>query len=210
MWAMGIDLSPTKAAWAIVAGHDMITYQVKPRIKVDAEDHAARIRRANEIVGEIIDGIAANHDAELIIAIESGSAARRGGGLHHGEIMGILLTELEKNWPGHWFLVNPIQLKMFATNNSKADKEEIRLCVMKRWSFGAPQFGEDGSIVKKVSDDEVDAFVLAKMAEAVGNPVAFEKLTRQQQEVLHRCFTYSGANKRRQGKALNRQCKLRV
>jgi crossover junction endodeoxyribonuclease RuvC len=69
--------------------------------------------------------------------------------------------------------IPPSTLKKFATGSGRAKKDELRLAVFKRW----------GKEFK--TDHEVDAFILAKIAEAVfGDP---GPLTQFQSEVVKRC-----------------------
>ena len=66
----------------------------------------------------------------------------------------------------HYFEVAPSQLKKYATGRGNAKKHEVAVAVAKRWGFEAK------------TEDEIDAFVLAKIAEAIdkgGNLTEFQQ-----------------------------------
>ena len=70
--------------------------------------------------------------------------------------------------------VTPAWVKQFAGGKGDAKKDQVRLAVYKRWGFEAP------------TADEVDAFVLARIAQALIDLPAAGELTQQQRKVLEK------------------------
>jgi len=186
MIAYGIDLSAAKVAVAQVNGGFRVRHVEAGPVK--GEDHEARIARAAQLAGTVKE-LLAGVDAEDVIAIESPSVAGRGQGHATGEVFGLVLRVVISEAAGQWFLVNPMHLKMFATGKGRAEKDEIRLAVFKRWGFEAE------------TNDEIDAFVLAQMARCTVEPDCY---TAQQREVVGRCFLTGGKKPRRKNLQFDR------
>lgn len=70
--------------------------------------------------------------------------------------------------------VTPQWVKQFAGGKGNAQKDQVRLAVYKRWGFEAP------------TQDEVEAFVLARIAQALFDFPAAGDLIEQQRKVLEK------------------------
>ena len=86
------------------------------------------------------------------------------------ELGGAIRRDLVSHFPV--IEITPSEVKKFATGRGNADKASIRLSIFKRWEIEA----ED--------DDQADAFVLAKMAEAVIDWKPFGELAGYQKKII--------------------------
>jgi crossover junction endodeoxyribonuclease RuvC len=173
--AVGIDLSATRAATVVFCDREAQVPSIADLAdhKVALGDYGRRIRRAWLLAKRTSECLALDVWPEAVIAIESLSAGRGVAGQAATEAMTLLLCRLEELGAKHWFLVHPAHLKMFAGCKGNASKTEVGYAVRHRWGFDDP------------SDDVVDAYVLARMADAT---VGEDGLTVAQKTVLSRCF----------------------
>lgn len=94
------------------------------------------------------------HPDSAIITIEGAAYAADFGAFKLGELSGAVRTLLSTN--GYRYnIVAPTQLKKYATGKGNAPKEFVAAKVAKQWGFLHP------------SNDVVDAFVLAKISQAI-------------------------------------------
>ncbi len=93
-----------------------------------------------------------------------------------GELHGVLRCGLYE--AGKKFVVvQPLWLKQYATGQTKATKDEIRLAVYKRWG------------IEEKTHDQVEAFVLAKIAASM---IGFRKgTTAFQREVIEKVMAFN-------------------
>lgn len=109
------------------------------------------------------------HDTE-IACIEGFSYGSKGKAIYEIGGLGYLLRMILYNKDYEWYEIPPSTLKKFATGKGNAKKHEVAVAVQKRWGFEAP------------TEDEIDAYVLARMAQALGEDV---KLTSSQQQIIN-------------------------
>lgn len=145
---------------------DWYTSLIKPVAKSGPE-------RLIEIRDQVADFI---RDADLIV-LEGYSFGSKGAGVFQtAELGGVLRVMIHER--GKWLVeVAPTQLKKFATGKGNTKKEEVKLGVFKRWG------------VEFKTNDETDAFVLAKIGEAIiGEAIIDEavrdRLTKPQREIV--------------------------
>ncbi len=110
-------------------------------------------------------------DADFVI-LEGYSFGSKGAGVFQtAELGGVLRVLIHEQ--GKWLVVvAPTQLKKFATGKGNSKKEEVKLGVFKRWG------------VEFKTNDETDAFVLAKIGEALFDEVVRDRLTKPQREII--------------------------
>ena len=91
-----------------------------------------------------------------------------------GELGAMMKLALADVWPGHVerriHAVAPATVKKFVTGSGRADKDKMMMAVFQRWQH------------ESSSHDAADAYVLARIAEALANPEPPE--LKFQQEVL--------------------------
>lgn len=109
-------------------------------------------------------------DADLVL-IEGYAFARAQGAHQIGELGGVLRVMLHENRL-NWLEVAPSAVKKFATGKGNATKEQIAAWVQKRWG------------VMFNTNDETDAWVLAKIGEALINQQIEDSLVAPQKEVI--------------------------
>lgn len=162
---VGIDPSLTSTGVAVIRNGVAATIAVGSTRTGD--QLAERLARIHSIVSHVVDVVAAA--APSLVAVEGYSFASKGRGLTGLiELGAILRYELAASFDV--FEVAPAAVKKFATGKGAASKTDVALAVYKRWRFEAP------------TPDEVDAFVLAKIAEAkVGDA---DSLTVAQEQVI--------------------------
>lgn len=156
---VGIDLS-TKTGLVILdeSGNVLTDVEITSRKKDDPE-------RMIELTKEIMSYI----EDEDIIYIEGFSYGSRGRGVSFQFGFGYSVrTALMKDGI-EYTIVAPGQLKKFATGKGNTSKDNMILPIYRRWGY------------ESKSDNIRDAYVLARIAEAVHKDV---ELTKYQLEVL--------------------------
>lgn len=108
-------------------------------------------------------------NADLVV-IENYAYCRANQAHQIGELGGIIRVLLTESGV-KWITVAPAQLKKFATGKGNTKKEHILQQVYKRWG------------VECKTSDEADAFVLAKIGQALVEDV---ELTKFQKEVIEK------------------------
>ena len=173
---IGIDPSLTATGWATHEGRSgLITSELRGIARV-----ADLRQRFNRVIQETISRLPIIGRGEItcarperdFYAIEGYSFASQYSAHQLGELGGVIRLYLfERRRP--YVDIPPPTLKKFATGSGRAKKDELRLAVWRRWQ---KEFK---------TEHEVDAFILAKIAEAVfGDP---GPLTQFQSEVVRRC-----------------------
>lgn len=122
---------------------------------------------------EIRDRVAKLCQNADIVIIEGYSFGSRGAGVFQtAELGGVLRVMLHEQ--GLWWVeVAPTQLKKFVCGKGNAKKEEVKLGAFKRWG------------VEFKTSDETDAYVLAKVGEALISEEIRDKLTKPQRETIN-------------------------
>lgn len=191
MFAVGIDPSLTSTGLAAVSasGH-AFSFAVRP---ADARGVPRLIAIRDAVAGWI------RRHAPAAVAMEGYSMAPHAGRLADlGELGGVLKLALwEMNYredAGTLIIVPPTLLKKFATGTGNGDKGAVRVAVYKRWGFEAP------------TDDETDAYVLARIAlAAAGGDVDLTAFQQQTLERILRGKAGSGPNRGRRKAAVGRE-----
>lgn len=159
MKIVGLDLSLTSTGVAIHTPETEKAYTLKKSKYTGVR----RLIDLRETIREIVV------DADLVV-IENYAFGARNQAHQAGELGGVvkvLLHEMGKQW----ILVAPTQLKKFVAGGGKRTKELIIMQVYKRWG------------VECETSDEADAFVLAKIGQALVENV---ELTKFQKEVIEK------------------------
>jgi len=185
---MGVDPSLTCTGVVVLNNDEVISERVSSK--------ARGIFRAIEIADRI---------AELILIhkpnvayIEGYSFGSTGQALYQiGELGGLIrerFCEIKGNFevvPFDWQEIPPAQVKKFCTGKGNTKKEDMKLHAYKRWG------------IELRTNDEIDAFVLAKIAEAIYLvkliPSNIDKYTSFQQEVIVQLTTGKKPVKKKRG-----------
>lgn len=157
---MGIDPSLASTGLVVLANGNLILHET---LEVK-EKGIARLLTLQNILEERL--IAYNPD---LVVVEGYAFARSNQAHQMGELGGmirILLTQKRYSW----IEVAPTQAKKFATGKGNAPKDIILRDVYKRWG------------VEFDSSDEADAFILAKIGQAVLGDV--KGLTQDQMKII--------------------------
>ncbi len=102
---------------------------------------------------EIRDQVRSHLPFADLVVIEGYSFASANQAHQMGELGGVLRVMLAEAYV-QWIEVPPSQVKKFATGRGNAKKEEMAVAIFKRWGR------------EFATNDEADAFVLAKIGEA--------------------------------------------
>lgn len=169
---VGIDASLT--------GTGICVLQVGPGLFAQPGDYetfliASKLKGPARLI-EIRDRVANFCKNASMVLIEDYAFARAQGAHQIGELGGVLRVMFVEQGL-NWIEVAPAAVKKFATGKGNASKEQIAAWVQKRWG------------VMFDSNDETDAFVLAKIGEAliasqVNNEEVLKKLIAPQREVI--------------------------
>ena len=163
MKILGLDLSLTNTGWVI--------YDTKLGYMTDAGTIKSKLRgvlRLADIDLRITNLI--DNDLKMIAVIEGYAfSPNQGRSFSIGELGGVIKRTLFA-YDIDYYIVAPTSLKKFATGKGNAPKSTIEKEVYKRWN------------VEFKTEHEVDAFVLAKIGEAIIGKV--KKLTKAQKEVV--------------------------
>lgn len=174
MKIVGIDPSLTGTGIAVIDG-DIRTYYATNTgttvVNGDIKTYTIRSKqRGAKRLIEIRDTIQKEiADADLVV-IENYAYCRANQAHQIGELGGIIRVLLTESGV-KWTTVAPAQLKKFATGKGNTKKEHILQQAYKRWG------------VECRTSDEADAFVLAKIGQALVEDV---ELTKFQKEVIER------------------------
>jgi crossover junction endodeoxyribonuclease RuvC len=147
--AMGIDPSLTSTGWVVlkdgeIAGHGTL------------ESGKKDIERLLDLENQVIKIL--NKFCPDLIFIEEYAFSRGDRAHQKGEWGGILrrtlyLWFLGSSKENAWKAISPSAVKKFCTGKGNAKKEDMKLWAYKKWGIEFP------------ANDEVDAYVLAKLAE---------------------------------------------
>lgn len=161
MKIVGIDASLTSTGIAILEGGEITTQAIKSKLN--------GIPRLIDIRNKVKSAV---KGANLVVI--EGYALSHGHQAHaKGELGGVLRVMLyEAGLP--ILEVPPAQVKKFATGRGNAKKEEMAVAIYKRWGREFP------------NNDEADAYVLARIGEALNSPImSYDvKLTAFQVDVI--------------------------
>jgi crossover junction endodeoxyribonuclease RuvC len=156
---LGIDASLTGT------GVVLLSDNVKDHRRIESKNTGVkRLIEIEDILKNIVDAVPID-----LVVIED-YAYSKGNQAHQvGELGGVIRRMLFKKMQ-KWIVVAPSQVKKFATGKGNANKDLVLMNVYKKWG------------VEFSSSDEADAFVLAKIGQALlgGN----EDLTKYQAEVI--------------------------
>ncbi len=142
---MGIDPSLTSTGYVVLNNSKLVVSGTIP-VKETGIKRLFYIK--HELHGLLID------HAPALVVIEGYAFARVNQAHQIGELGGMIRMLLAEGFY-RWMEVAPTQAKKFATGKGNAPKDLILMNVLKRWGM---EFG---------SSDEADAFVLAKIGQAV-------------------------------------------
>lgn len=142
---MGIDPSLTSTGWVVLKDGKLIGHGTIGSEKKDIE----RLLDLEEQVEKILS----KYFPDLIF-IEEYAFSRAERAHQKGEWGGILRRRLYL-WcgPEKWKAISPSAVKKFCTSKGNAKKEDMKLWAYKKWG------------VEFKTNDECDAYVLAKLAE---------------------------------------------
>lgn len=175
---MGLDVSLTGLGVCVIGpslngGATPLT-RVWTGIVPDVGNLGDEMSRRYTRIHHLLEGVAALVDQHrpAVIAIEGysmGSNLRQQSRIV--ELGAVIRHEL---LPRYDLILEPTpsQVKKFAAGKGTAKKDEVRLAVYKRWKFEAQ------------TNDEVDAFVLARIAQAASDPRAAGPLNDAQRKVI--------------------------
>ncbi len=142
---MGIDPSLTSTGLVVLENGNLILHET---LEVKEKGIARLLTLQNILEGRLF---AYNPD---LVVVEGYAFARSNQAHQMGELGGMVRMLLaQKRVP--WLEAAPTQVKKFATGKGNAAKELILMNVLKRWG------------VEFQVSDEADAFVLAKIGQAV-------------------------------------------
>lgn len=142
---MGIDPSLTSTGLVVLENGNLILHEI---LEVKEKGIARLLTLQN-----ILEGRLFAYKPDLVV-VEGYAFARSNQAHQMGELGGMIRMLLtQKRVP--WLEVAPTQVKKFATGKGNAAKELILMNVLKRWG------------VEFQVSDEADAFVLAKIGQAV-------------------------------------------
>lgn len=143
---MGIDASLNSTGWVVIEDHGDGNLIRSGVIGSDLKG----IERAMEIDSEI-GFLLKKHEPNLVY-LEGYSYGSKGKSVMQiGELGGLLRKRLFLYGP--YKEIPPSVVKKFATGKGNSKKEDMKLAVFKKWG------------IEFETNDETDAFVLAKMAE---------------------------------------------
>lgn len=160
MKVIGLDVSSTSTGVVVIDGNDkvLVADAWKPKSSLCVIDRAI-------YMGEQLMSLLEQH--EIAHAVVEGYGFSSQSLAPQAETKGILKMVLRRMGVG-WRNVAPTQLKKYVGGQQK---EDVKLAVFKRWGF------------EHKSNDVVDAYVLARIAQALVYPGLVE-LTKPQKEVL--------------------------
>ncbi len=157
---IGIDASLTATGWCVLDGEHVDTGRIRSKLK--------GVERLLEIEGELLKMLTAFNPA--LVCIEGYSFGSKGMAVYQiGELGGIIRRLLHVH-SIPWIEIAPVSVKKFATGKGNTKKEQVIAHVLSRWG------------VHFDTSDEADAFVLAKIGEALLK--GCEGLTKAQEEAL--------------------------
>lgn len=168
---LGIDQSLNGFAALALTRSGAVTFRTKP--------HNTGVRRLRGIRLRFIEWLETIRDPVEHICMEGYAFGASNNREKMGEIGGVTKLTLveyfgEANRVSYPTIVAPLQVKQFA-GNAKADKEVMRQLIFDKWQADI----KDHNVV--------DAFVLAKIAEAlvVGTDVDYENLVLEKVRLNH-------------------------
>lgn len=148
---IGLDLSLTETGVSVIRedGTQVITYHLKT-----SRPRAGK--RLHMIVAEIMKHIHDHQPRALAIERIGANPKSQYTSLMIAELHGALKMELYRfaasAFRPNVYLVAPLTLKKFITQNGRAQKSDIKMAILKKWDA---EFG---------NDNEADAYGLARMA----------------------------------------------
>lgn len=143
---IGIDASLTGTGVVVLAGDGDILWNQRMDTKAKG---VARLIDIEDRIKHIIEMFTPD-----LVSIEGYAYAAQNQAHQIGELGGVIRAMLHKH-NIRWIEIPPAQVKKFATGKGNAQKDFVMLNVYKKW-------GAEFS-----SNDEADAFVLAKIGQAL-------------------------------------------
>jgi len=151
-----IAIDPSLTSTGVVLLKDgellsMLTIKTEP-----TETAAQELSRLQSIVQKIFEVVSKYHGKEDLKAVmEAPSYCSKSSAIVQLSGLNYLLRDRFSDWHIPLAIVPPMSLKKFASGKGNSKKEDMKLAVFKRWNF------------ENKSNDIVDSFALAKMAECI-------------------------------------------
>lgn len=163
---VGFDGSLTSSGYAFMADATLHVGRVRPKTLRGAERLA--------FIASFVEDIFLRADADFL-ALENYSMGSKGSRVFHiGELGGILkLVAVRRGM--RILTVPPTSLKIFATGNGRAEKEDVIRGIAANWG------------VQIDRHDEADAFVLMKIGQAYGNRRVYRTYPEVRRRALEGC-----------------------
>lgn len=148
---MGIDPDLTNTGWVVLDDKE-IFHGAIPTVPKDFESDIQRVIYISSKLNEVI-----LYHKPQVVYLEGFSFGSRGRSLYQlgmlGGLIRKILWEMSQFGELKYKEIPPKVIKHFCSGKGNAAKEDMKLHVYKKWKIEFP------------SNDEVDAFVLAKLAE---------------------------------------------
>lgn len=163
---VGFDGSLTSSGYSFMADGTLHVGRIRPKVLRGAERLSFIANFAEEIF--------LRADADFL-ALENYSMGSKGSRVFHiGELGGVLkLVAVRKGM--RILTVPPTSLKIFATGNGRAEKEDVIQGIAANWG------------VRIDKHDEADAFVLMKIGQAYGNRRVYRSYPEVRRRALEGC-----------------------
>lgn len=151
---VGIDLSYTSTGLVLL--NQVGELYSTEAIKTTPDHFPVHEDRIRHIVGYVMRKIQTSIRYIKLVCVEGYAFSAKYNRETSGELGGVLRCSLREA-QFNYLVIPPTVLKKYATGKGNCGKDEVRLGVYKQWGHEAK------------TDDEIDAFVLAKIGYAVVN-----------------------------------------
>jgi len=155
MIATGVDPSIRGTGVVVLRAGEVLEAETVQAATPGSRCPRARLARAADLARRVVDVAAsARWPSTGLVAVEDYAFAGSRRLVDLVELGTLIRAEFDSIGVT-WAAVGATQMKKFATGRGRGGKDEVRVGVYKRWGFEHP------------SNDVVDAYVLARVAQAV-------------------------------------------